>query len=58
MFTIHVYWNATKFTRYEGVGEEKYFARPFGLEIILSDEREIIIPWTSINRIEVIKDDS
>lgn len=58
MMTIIVYWNATKFTRYEHIKQEEHRLHEGYLQFILSNGHEMIIPWTTINRLEIIIEDS
>lgn len=58
MITIIVYWNATKFTRYEHVRDEDYWLREGYIQFVISNGHEMIIPWTTINRVELVIEDS
>ena len=59
MITIVVYWNSTKYTVYENVKMEDHRLHKSYIQFILSDDgREIIIPWGTINHIEVIRENS
>lgn len=54
MFTVIVYWNAKVFTRYERVQKEDFVMHEGYVEILQKEKgREIIIPWSTINRIEL-----
>lgn len=58
MMTLLVYWNATKFTRYDHIAMENHRLHEGYIQFILSNGHEMIIPWGSINRIEMIPEDS
>lgn len=58
MMTLIVYWNATKFTRYEHIREKDYCIHDGYFHFVLPNRHGMIIPWTTINRIEVVMEDS
>lgn len=58
MMTIIVYWNATKFTRYEHVDKDDARFHEGFCQFLLPNQHEIIIPWSTVNRLELINEDS
>lgn len=54
--TVIVYWNATKFTRYENLDPNQVTFGDHFLVLKPKEAKRIVIPWTTINRVEVIDD--
>lgn len=52
--TIIIYWNATKYTKYTGITSDQVRIGDSCLQLNIAEGRSLIIPWTTINRVEII----
>ena len=57
MLTFTIYWNAKSFTKYEHILEDRYLMHDGYIQFVQSNGVELIIPWLTINRIEVVAED-
>lgn len=58
MYTIVVYWSKDRFTKYEHVDALGFTFGTVYLSIRIDEKCMLRIPYTSINRVETIEEDS
>lgn len=54
MRTVIIYWNATRFTRYEHIDLNDICVRENYIQLVLAPGRILLVPFTTINRIEIV----
>lgn len=56
METVIIYWNATKYTKYTGINPIQFKIHDGYIRLDLTEGRSLLIPWTTINRIEIVEE--